>query len=61
MTVDVRERVTLHRDLLREQMEDIALMPLWWEVLPILMVKGVTGPRMQGKDATPNIFAWDKR
>jgi len=61
LTVDARERVGLHRDLLREQMEDIALMPLYWEVLPILMLKGVVGPRMQGSEATPNIYEWDKR
>lgn len=61
VTVDDRERVGLHRDLLREQMGDIALMPLYWEVLPILMVRGVTGPYMQGNEATPNIFEWDKK
>jgi peptide/nickel transport system substrate-binding protein len=61
VVVDSRERVSLHRDLLREQMEDIALMPLYWEVLPILMLKGIVGPRMQGNEATPNIYEWDRR
>ena len=61
VTVDTRERVGLHRDLLREQMGDVALMPLYWEVLPILMLRGVVGPRMQGNEATPNIYQWDKR
>jgi peptide/nickel transport system substrate-binding protein len=60
VTVGDRERIPLHADLLREQMGDIALMPLYWEVLPILMVRGVTGPYMQGSDATPNIFDWNK-
>ncbi len=60
VVVDDRERVGLHRDLLREQMGDIALMPLYWEVLPILMLRGVTGPYMQGNEATPNIFEWNK-
>ena len=61
VVVDSRERAGLHRDLLREQMEDIALMPLYWEVLPILMLKGIVGPRMQGNEATPNIYEWDRR
>jgi len=59
--VDTRERIGLHRDLLKEQMEDVALMPLYWEVLPILMLRGMIGPRMQGNEATPNIYEWDKR
>jgi peptide/nickel transport system substrate-binding protein len=61
ITVDNQQRIGLHRDLLREQMEDIALMPLYWEVLPILMLRGVTGPVLAGSDATPNIFDWDKK
>ena len=41
--VDDRQRVDLHHELLTEQMGDIALMPLYWEVVPILMLRGVTG------------------
>ena len=33
VTIDQRARVPLHVELLKEQMEDVALMPLMWEVL----------------------------
>jgi len=62
VTIDERERINLHRELLREQMGDIALMPLYWQVSSILMLKGVTGPKNHGSgEATPNIYQWDKR
>jgi peptide/nickel transport system substrate-binding protein len=61
VTVDASERIALHRDLLQEQMGELALMPLYWQVEPILMVAGVSGPKMQGNVATPNIYEWDKR
>jgi hypothetical protein len=34
VTIDPRERVNLHRQLLQEQMGDVALMPLYWELAP---------------------------
>jgi peptide/nickel transport system substrate-binding protein len=60
VTIDATERVSLHRQLLMEQMGDIALMPLFWQVSPILMLKGISGPRIQGSEATNNIYQWDK-
>ena len=41
-------------------MGGVALAPLYWEVLPILMVQGVTGPKQVRNEATGNIFEWDK-
>ncbi len=59
-TIDTRDRLTLHQQLLQEQMGDVALMPLYWEVVPTLMVKGVSGPKHVRNDSTHNIFDWDK-
>jgi hypothetical protein len=38
-------------------MGDVALMPLLWEVEPVLVAKGVRGVQMSN---TYNIFEWDK-
>jgi peptide/nickel transport system substrate-binding protein len=59
-TINPTDRIALHRDLLREQMGDVALMPLYWQVVPILMVEGVVGPKMQSNEATHNIWEWDR-
>lgn len=59
-TINPTERIALHRELLREQMGDIALMPLYWQVVPILMVEGIVGPKMQTNEATHNIWEWDR-
>ncbi len=56
--IDVRDQVTFHRQLLQEAMGDVALMPLTWEVEPVLIAKGVTGVTMNN---TYNIFDWDKQ
>lgn len=55
VTVPLPERLELHRELLREQLGDVAVMPLYWSVEPLLAlgtVKGVTGR------GTWNIFEW---
>lgn len=59
-TIDPQARINLHRQLLQLQMGDMAVYPLFWEVAPILMVKGVTGPRAVRNQVTANIFEWDK-
>ena len=41
-------------------MGNVALMPLWWNVEPTLMLKGVTGPILVRNTATWNIFDWNK-
>jgi hypothetical protein len=58
VTISAQEQLVLHRELLQEQMADIALMPLYWEVSPILMLKGVTGPRMSYNVTTYNMGEW---
>jgi peptide/nickel transport system substrate-binding protein len=59
-TIDGQQRLALHRDLLQEQMGDVAFMPLYWEVLPTLMVKGVSGPKHVRNFAAQNTFAWTR-
>ena len=61
VTVDARERLPLHRELLQEQMGDIALMPLSWEVVPVLIRGGVTGVTVDANNGTEHIYRWDRR
>lgn len=56
-TIDPRDQIPLHRQLIQEAMNDVALMPLYWEVAPTLIAKGVSGVVA---DNTWNIFEWDK-
>lgn len=60
LAIDPVQRVQLHRDLLQEQMGDVALMPLFWGVAAIPMVKGVSGPTHVRNTSTWNMFRWDK-
>lgn len=57
---DERQQVDLHRQLLKEQIATVALMPLWWETESTLMRKGVKGPVFVRNTASWNIFDWDK-
>jgi peptide/nickel transport system substrate-binding protein len=61
VTVAPAERLALHRQLLQAQMGDVALMPLYWDLDPILMLKGVKG--VAATNGSLNLFnamAWDK-
>jgi peptide/nickel transport system substrate-binding protein len=58
-TIDPRERINLHRQLLQEQMGDVALMPLYWEYAPIFMLKGVKDS-VVGARTGYRFFEWDK-
>jgi peptide/nickel transport system substrate-binding protein len=60
VTIPPMERLELHKDLLREQMGDVAVMPLYWDIDPVLFVNGV---RKVGGNAgvnTWNMFEWDR-
>jgi peptide/nickel transport system substrate-binding protein len=59
-TIDPRERVPIHQQLVRETMTDLGIMPLYWDVNIVLMVAGVRGPKIVKGEATQNIFAWDR-
>jgi len=60
-TIDPRERLPLHQQLVREQIGDVGVMPLYWEVTGVLMVRGVRGPKIVNQSATQNIFEWDRQ
>lgn len=57
VTIDPRERVALHGELLREALTDVARMPLYWDVDPVLFVAGVKG--INGRRPW-NMIEWDK-
>ncbi|MBI4213412.1 MAG: hypothetical protein HY534_03815 [Chloroflexi bacterium] len=59
-TIDPAQQAALHRQFLQETMGKATAMPLFWETLPILMLKGVTGPKFFGGVATTDIHKWDK-
>jgi len=59
-TIDRRQRLTFQRDLVQELMGNVVLMPLYWEIVPTLMVKGVRGPKHGATESTRNIFEWDR-
>lgn len=56
-TIESRRQISLHRELLQEALGDLAIMPLYWEVVPVLAVSGVKG--IKGDD-TWNISEWRK-
>ncbi len=59
LTIEPRERLPLHQQLLQEGMGDVAFMPLYWSVQPLVMVKGVKGPQ-RGLTAGWNFAQWDR-
>ncbi len=59
-TIDPAQQQALHRQFLQETMGKATAMPLYWETLPIVMLRGVTGPKIIGTIATGNVHTWDK-
>jgi ABC-type transport system substrate-binding protein len=57
ITLDERDQMDLQRQLLHETTEDVALMPVFWQVDPVLVAKGVKGVTYNG---TSNFYQWDK-
>lgn len=57
VTIAPAERLPLHQELLKEQLGELAVMPLYWEYDPFFVSRGVTGVRTGG---TWNFFEWDK-
>ena len=46
--------------IFREVCGDVAMMPLYWQVVPVLMRKGIKGPGPNQITTTSNVFEWDK-
>jgi ABC-type transport system substrate-binding protein len=59
-TIDPRTRLPLHQQLVKEQIGDVAVMPLYWEVSTVLMLKGIHGAKIVNNAATQNIIEWDR-
>lgn len=59
VTVDARQRIELHRELVHEVMTDVALMPLYWIVRPVLVLGSVRGT-VSAFATGWNLFGWDK-
>jgi peptide/nickel transport system substrate-binding protein len=59
-TLDPRGRLTLEQQLLREYTADAWLTPMWWQILPQLVVGGVTGPNPANNNPVSNSFDWDR-
>jgi peptide/nickel transport system substrate-binding protein len=60
MTIDPRQRLPLQQQLVQLQIGELGVMPLFWEVYPLLMIKGVSGPKLVLNAATQNIYDWDR-
>lgn len=60
LTVDAREQGAIHRDLVVEAFTDLALLPLYFQVTPMLLKEGITGPE-GGANVVWNFHEWDKR
>ncbi|MBM2811221.1 MAG: hypothetical protein HW416_1980 [Chloroflexi bacterium] len=56
-TISPAERLPLHRELLQEQMGNLADMPLYWHYQPFFVTRGVRGRR---KRQRLEFFEWDK-
>jgi len=61
VTIDRPQWLDLHAQLLQEQMGDVPMMPLYWEVSPVVMGNGVEGPIGGNGDVINNFIAWDRR
>jgi peptide/nickel transport system substrate-binding protein len=57
-TVEPRARIDLERKLLQKLIGEVAFYPMIWEVIPVLMVKGVS-PFASAR-TTYKFYAWDK-
>ncbi len=59
VTVDPRARLDIHRALLQEIMGQVVVMPLYLDVSPVLMLKGVN-QSVVGATTDYRFFEWDR-
>jgi ABC-type oligopeptide transport system substrate-binding subunit len=59
-TIDPRDRIGLHRQLIQEVMGSVAVLPLYWEVAPVVLLKGVKGHPFVHSSSTWKFIEWDK-
>ena len=59
VTIDSRERIDLHRQLLEEETRDLTFFPLYWEVVPSFLAKGIT-PSLHRPVTLAQFVAWSR-
>ncbi len=60
ITINQDARMALHRQLIAEITGKVIPIPFYWQILPVPMLKGVTGPRLVSQTSTGNIWEWDR-
>lgn len=61
VAIDGREQRALHQQIVEVAMTDIATMPFYWQVSPLLALAGVKGVRASGDSVSvANVFEWSK-
>jgi len=60
VTISQAERLELHKELLQEQLGDVATMPLYWDVDPVMAVNGVKNIGRNAGVNTWNMYQWGK-
>jgi ABC-type transport system substrate-binding protein len=63
ITIPENERIQAIRELVQVEMTDIAMMPLYWDLDPILALAGVRGlpnPTAPKRVHTWNVATWDR-
>jgi len=58
-TIDPRDRLALHRQLLQEQGADLPMMPLYYEIVPVFLLRAVK-PSSDGARTLWGFAGWDK-
>lgn len=56
-TIPLAERIPIHRELVQKVVGEVAFIPFFWEVEPVLVLGGVKG--IVGREPW-NMFEWDK-
>lgn len=60
VAIDPAERTTLLGEILRHQFGELIVMPLIWDAVPVLQLKGVKSHPTVSRATTWNFFAFDK-
>jgi peptide/nickel transport system substrate-binding protein len=61
IAIDAREQKALHQQIVEIAMNDIATMPFYWQISPMLTLAGVKNVFASGDSvSTHNVFQWDK-
>ena len=62
LAIDVREQSKIHADIVREAFTDLAELPFYFQVTPLLIREGFSGPQGGGAASIDwNFYTWDKK